>query len=124
MKVLDLFIEPANTPVTMHAKPNDDVLSYTVFIRKWVIGGQGSETVGTWFPDELESEAGASMTLGAELGYDFILMASVNPKAQAAISIDLSFSAPGAGSFDKPVALPSSEGPIVARAWKVVIKKS
>ena len=64
------------------------------------------------------------MVLGADLGYDFILMASVRPQAQAAIGIDLEFTGPGAGSFKKPVSLPSSEGPIVSRTWKVVIREA
>lgn len=120
MKVLSLFIEPVGSQVTMKATPNDDVLAYTVFVRRWT--PQGPLPHLTWFPDELESAEGASMELGADSGYDFILMASIRPNSQAAINIDLQFKAPGAGGFSKPVGLPNSEGPVVQRVWKVIVR--
>jgi hypothetical protein len=124
MKVLDLFIEPVGTPVVLRTNPNSDVMSYSVFIRQWNQGTAGAHTVGTWLPEELESPQGASMTMDGGTGYDFILMASLRPGGQAAISVDLKFQAPGAGSFDEPVALPSSEGPVVERTWKVILRQA
>ncbi|MEA2563552.1 MAG: hypothetical protein QOH06_5056 [Acidobacteriota bacterium] len=120
MKVLSLFIEPAGSPARMKAVPNDDVLAYTVFIRRWTPQGPLPHLI--WFPEQLESPEGATLDIGADSGYDFILMASIRPNAHAAINIDLEFGAPGAGSFSKPVALPNSEGPVVQRVWKVIIR--
>lgn len=124
MKVLDLFIEPLGTPVVMKTTPNDDVIAYSVFIRQWNPGGQGPSTIGHWLPEELESAQGATLTMDGGTGYDFILMASIRKPGQAAINVDLTFQAPGAGGFVKPVALPSSEGPVVERTWKVILRQA
>ncbi len=123
MKVLDLFIEPVGTPVVMKATPNDDVITYSVFIRQWNQGSQGPHTIGHWLPEELESPQGASIVMDGGTGYDFILMASIRRPGEAAISVDLAFQAPGTGTFVKPVALPNAEGPVVGRTWKVILRQ-
>jgi|CXWL01.1.fsa_nt_gi hypothetical protein len=120
MKTLSLFVEPPGTTATMKTQPNDDVVTYIVFVRKWLSTGPVPET--TWHPDQLESAAGASIVLDPTRGYDFILKAEVRPKSMAAMSVDLQMGAPGAGAFTKPVALPNSEGPVVEREWKVILR--
>jgi hypothetical protein len=117
MKTMSLFVEPPNTPFTLRATPNDGVLAFLVFLRRWT--PQGPLPLETFQSDQLET--GVAGALGTDSGYDFILKAQVKPQTQAAISIDLQFQAPGQGGFNKPVSLPTSEGPVVERVWKVII---
>lgn len=120
MKTLAIFVEPAGAQVTMRTAPDQDVLTYVVFVRKWTSGGDLPET--TWFPDQLESAAGASLTLGAERGYDLVLKASVRPGSQAVLQVDIAITDAAGTTWRQPVTLPSAEGPVVERLWAIVIR--
>lgn len=120
MKTLSLFIEPRGTVATMKTNPNDDVNSYVVFVRQWT--KDGPIQLAPLLPEELESPEGATVVMDEGLGYDFLLHAGVQPKSHAAISVQLEMGPPGEGAFDQPVALPSSEGSVVERKWKVVLR--
>ncbi len=122
MKTLDIAFPPPGTIATMKTKPNDDVSSYVVFVRKWT--PTGPVPAATFHFNQLEAAGGASITFGNDLGYDFILQALVRPQSHAAINVSLQLQPPGGGDgylFDKPVTLPNSEGPVVEREWKYII---
>ena len=116
MTTLGLYIKPANTQVTMRIQPADDIVTYVVFVQKWTDAGK--EAAATWHPDELESAAGASIMLVAARGYDLVLKAQVASETtlQAVLEFD------GATAFDKTVALPQIEGPVVVREWSIIIR--
>lgn len=117
MKTMSLFSEPPNTPFSLQTIPNDGVLTYVVFLRRWT--PQGPLPVVTFHPNDLEN--GVAGTLDSDSGYDFILKAQIVPQSQAAINVNLQFQPPGQGGFNKLVSLPSSESPVVERVWKVII---
>jgi hypothetical protein len=95
------------------------VVTYIVFVRKWTSAGPLPET--TWFPDTLET-TGCSLVLAMERGYDIILQATVRPGGQAAIVPDLRFSDAAGTTYTDVIDLPQSEGPVVERGWKIVIR--
>jgi hypothetical protein len=120
MKLLDIFIEPAGRTLRLMTRPNDDVATYVVFVRKRTSGGPVPEA--TWLPDLLESAEGASLILAPERGYDLTLKASVKSGGNAVIVPNLTIDDNENTSYTTPIALPDAEGPVVERGWSVVIQ--
>jgi len=118
MKTLALFLGKPGDVVTMKAKADDNVTTYIVFVQRWT--PTGAVAVATWHPDELESTAGASLTLGTDNGYDLILKAQVTGDAMVFADIELN----GQPAFGREVQLPLTEGPVVGRDWSIVIRSA
>jgi len=119
MKLLGIYVESAGVRVDLTTRPNNDVLTYVVFVRKWTATGPLPEA--TWFPETLET-IGNSLVLGAERGYDVFLQAHIRPGGQAAIDPDFRISDPAGTTYTDRIDLPQSEGPVVERGWKIVIR--
>jgi|GEM_PF-6187074 len=119
MKLLNLYVQKTGVRVDLKMKPNPDVLGYVVFVRKWTSAGPLPEA--TWLPDTLE-QAGNSLVLGKEQGYDIILQASIRDGGHASIVPDLQFSDTAGTSFTTPINLPQSEKPVVERGWKIIVQ--
>lgn len=118
MKLLGIYVENAGVRVDLITKANNDVLTYVVFVRKWTSAGPLPEA--TWLPDALET-TGSSLVL-TERGYDLILQAAIRPGGQASIVPDLRISDADGTRFTDIIPLPQSEGPVVERGWKIIIR--
>ena len=117
MTTLELFLGKAGDRVTLKTQPDNNISSYVVFVQQWLPDG-GKKPIATWFPNELESAAGASFDLTANSqGYDMILKAQVTNDATIQAEVDFN----GTSSFSKGVALPKVEGPVVACEWSIVM---
>jgi hypothetical protein len=99
----------------MRTRPNDQVVTYLVFVRKWT--SAGPLPVTTWHPDQLESGA-ATLVVEPERGYDFILKASVRAEASMGVRFDFSVGEPREYQVDLPI----SEGSVVERKWTLVVR--
>jgi hypothetical protein len=119
MKLLDIYVEHAGTKLDLKLKPNADVVTYLVFVRKWTSAGPLPEA--TWFPDALES-TGCSLVLGPERGYDLTLKATGRPGGQAAIEPLLVIHDAKNTRYTDRIDLPEAEGPVVERGWSIAIK--
>ncbi|HEY4594204.1 MAG TPA: hypothetical protein VIJ61_17420 [Thermoanaerobaculia bacterium] len=119
MKLLGIYVENAGVRVDLTTKANNDVITYVVFVRKWTSAGPLPEA--TWLPDTLET-TGGTLVLAAERGYDFILQAAVRPGGKASIVPDFRISDADGTRYTDIIQLPQSEGPVVERGWKVVIR--
>jgi hypothetical protein len=119
MKLLDIYVEHAGTRVDLKMKPNDDVVTYLVFVRKFTTAGPLPEV--TWFPEDLET-TGCSITLAAERGYDIILKATGRPGGHAAIDPLLVLHDAAGSRYTDRIDLPEAEGPVVERGWSIAIR--
>jgi len=119
MKLLDIFVEHAGTTVNLRMKPNDDVVTYVVFVRKFTSAGPLPEA--TWFPEDLET-TGRSLVLGHERGYDIIVKATVRRGGHAAIDPLLVIDDTAGTRYTDRITLPEVEGPVVERGWSIAIK--
>jgi hypothetical protein len=117
MKTVDFFVKPPGTSVTMTTRPSGPLVSYVVFVNKRT--GAGSIPVATWHPDQLESGQ-ATLLVEAERGYDFNLMASIRDDGGAEMGVQFEFSDGEVRTYQEP--LPTSEGPVVGREWKLIVK--
>lgn len=117
MSTLALYVKPAGTVVHLTTTPNAQVITYVVFVRKWVQGI--SIAVATWHPAQLE-HGGASVPLGTDDGYDLILKAEIRGNPDTA-AIDPQLSLDGAPVYTTRIPLPAAEGQVVVREWSIVI---
>jgi hypothetical protein len=119
MKLLDIYIEKAGTRLELGMRPNADVVTYLVFVRRFTSAGPLPEA--TWFPEDLET-TGCSLVLGHERGYDITLKATVRPGGHAVIDPLLVIHDTAGTRYTDRIVLPEVEGPVVERGWTIAIK--
>jgi hypothetical protein len=118
MKTLALYVKPDGTTVNLKLTPNAQIVTYVVFVQKWVNGS--SSSVAKWFAADLESQAGCTTVLDKCEGYDLILKANIAGSPDTA-AIDPALSFDGAPVYTDTVHLPASEGVVVSREWSIII---
>jgi hypothetical protein len=116
---LGIYFGVSGMKVTLKLKPNQDVLTYVVFVKKYNRNSEVREAVLT--PNVLESEDGASFTLRKCLGYKLILNASIRPEGDAQMRAVLTLEAEDKHEYPMEFALPSLEGPVVGREWSIAM---
>ena len=115
---LDILIATPGTKLRLQLRPNADVLTYAVFVKKYTSTGAIDEAV--WHADKLSSDGG-NLLLENVRGYKLFLHAAVKSEGNAEMKADLEFDGKAVGSFPNPFPLPAAEGPVVEREWSILM---